>query len=72
MAPSMPSWPAVIERSSGVKLFTIAESEIAELQVGFKGTMNALFLKDLRPMRRLIHLKRLIFGFAARADWATV
>jgi site-specific DNA recombinase len=33
---------------SGIKLFTIAEGEIAELQVGFKGTMNALFLKDLR------------------------
>src|SRR5712671_725853 len=32
---------------SGVKLITIAEGEINELHVGLKGTMNALFLKDL-------------------------
>lgn len=31
----------------GVKIFSIAEGEIDELKVGFKGTMNALFLKDL-------------------------
>src|SRR5215470_9464652 len=30
-----------------VKLLTIAEGEITELHVGLKGTMNALFLKDL-------------------------
>jgi hypothetical protein len=39
---------------SGVKLFTIAEGEIAELQVGFKGTMNALFLKDLRQKSTVV------------------
>jgi site-specific DNA recombinase len=33
---------------AGVKLITIAEAEISELHVGLKGTMNALFLKDLR------------------------
>lgn len=32
---------------SGVKLVTLAEGEISELHVGLKGTMNALFLKDL-------------------------
>src|SRR5712664_459240 len=32
---------------SGVKLLTLAEGEISELHVGLKGTMNALFLKDL-------------------------
>lgn len=32
---------------AGVKLITIAEGEITELHVGLKGTMNALFLKDL-------------------------
>ncbi len=32
---------------AGVKLLTIAEGEINELHVGLKGTMNALFLKDL-------------------------
>jgi DNA invertase Pin-like site-specific DNA recombinase len=35
-------------RFAGVRLFTIAEGEIGELHVGLKGTMNALFLKDLR------------------------
>ena len=34
-------------RFAGVRLFTLAEGEIGELHVGFKGTMNALFLKDL-------------------------
>uniref|UniRef100_UPI002889EC7E recombinase family protein n=1 Tax=Sphingobium sp. WCS2017Hpa-17 TaxID=3073638 RepID=UPI002889EC7E len=31
----------------GVKLITLSEGEISELHVGLKGTMNALFLKDL-------------------------
>ena len=31
----------------GVRIFTLAEGEITHLHVGFKGTMNALFLKDL-------------------------
>ena len=30
-----------------IKIVTIAEGEIGELHVGLKGTMNALFLKDL-------------------------
>jgi site-specific DNA recombinase len=34
-------------RFAGVRLFTLAEGEINELHVGLKGTMNALFLKDL-------------------------
>src|SRR5437764_310467 len=32
---------------AGVKLVTLAEGEISELHVGLKGTMNALFIKDL-------------------------
>src|SRR5262249_36582343 len=32
---------------AGVKIVTHAEGEINELHVGLKGTMNALFLKDL-------------------------
>ncbi len=32
---------------AGVKLVTLAEGEVDELHVGLKGTMNALFLKDL-------------------------
>ena len=34
-------------RFAGVRLMTLAEGEISELHVGLKGTMNALFLKDL-------------------------
>src|SRR5229473_583753 len=34
-------------RFAGIRLFTVAEGEITELHVGLKGTMNALFLKDL-------------------------
>ena len=32
---------------AGVTIVTLAEGEITELHVGLKGTMNALFLKDL-------------------------
>jgi site-specific DNA recombinase len=32
---------------SDIRLLTLAEGEISELHVGLKGTMNALFLKDL-------------------------
>ena len=32
---------------AGIKLFTLAEGEVTELHVGLKGTMNALYLKDL-------------------------
>jgi site-specific DNA recombinase len=34
-------------RFSNVAIVTLAEGEISELHVGLKGTMNALFLKDL-------------------------
>src|SRR6266567_3905908 len=34
-------------RFAGVPIITLAEGEITELHVGLKGTMNALFLKDL-------------------------
>jgi site-specific DNA recombinase len=37
---------------SGMKLITISEGEISELHVGLKGTMNALFLKDLAQKTR--------------------
>jgi site-specific DNA recombinase len=35
-----------------VKIMTLAEGEISELHVGLKGTMNALFLKDLAQKTR--------------------
>jgi site-specific DNA recombinase len=34
-------------RFAGVRIVTLAEGDITELHVGLKGTMNALFLKDL-------------------------
>jgi site-specific DNA recombinase len=36
----------------GVRVVTLAEGEITHLHVGFKGTMNALFLKDLADKTR--------------------
>ena len=34
-------------RFAGVRIVTLAEGEVSELHVGLKGTMNALFLRDL-------------------------
>jgi DNA invertase Pin-like site-specific DNA recombinase len=39
-------------RFAGVQIITLAEGEITELHVGLKGTMNALFLKDLADKTR--------------------
>ena len=39
-------------RFADVKIVTFAEGEISELHVGLKGTMNALFLKDLAQKTR--------------------
>jgi len=39
-------------RFAAVKIMTLAEGEISELHVGLKGTMNALFLKDLAQKTR--------------------
>ena len=39
-------------RFAGIRLITLAEGEITELHVGLKGTMNALFLKDLADKTR--------------------
>ena len=39
-------------RFAGVRIVTLAEGEISELHVGLKGTMNALFLKDLADKTR--------------------
>ena len=37
---------------SGVRVETVAEGEISELHIGLKGTMSALFLKDLAQKTR--------------------
>lgn len=36
----------------GVTIFTLAEGEVSQLHIGLKGTMNALFLKDLADKTR--------------------
>jgi site-specific DNA recombinase len=37
---------------AGVKILTLAEGEVNDLHIGLKGTMNALFLKDLADKTR--------------------
>ena len=37
---------------AGVRIVTLAEGDITELHIGLKGTMNALFLKDLADKTR--------------------
>jgi site-specific DNA recombinase len=39
-------------RHAEIRLITLSEGEISELHVGLKGTMNALFLKDLASKTR--------------------
>ena len=34
-------------RFAGIRIVTLSEGEVSELHVGLKGTMNALFLKEL-------------------------
>lgn len=45
---------AIFKRLShaGVRIITLSEGEISELHIGLKGTMNALFLKDLAQKTR--------------------
>jgi site-specific DNA recombinase len=37
---------------AGVKIVTLSEGEVTHLHIGLKGTMNALFLKDLADKTR--------------------
>jgi hypothetical protein len=41
---------------AGVSIVTLTEGDITHLHIGFKGTMNALFLKD--PQTRLSDQRR--------------
>ncbi|AMG73879.1 MULTISPECIES: recombinase family protein [Sphingopyxis] len=50
-----------------VPLITLAEGEISELHVGLKGTMNALFLKDLAKKTHRGLRGRVERGFSAGA-----
>ena len=48
----------------GIKIITLSEGEISELHIGLKGTMNALFLKDLAAKVRRGQRGRLEAGKA--------
>ena len=47
---------------AGVTLTTLSEGEISELHIGLKGTMNALFLKDLADKTRRGQRGRVALG----------
>lgn len=52
---------------AGVIIVTLAEGEITELHVGLKGTMNALFLKDLAmKTHRAFALREISAAFPCR------
>lgn len=48
---------------AGARIVTATEGEISELHVGLKGTMNALFLKDLAAKIRRGQLGRAVAGY---------
>jgi DNA invertase Pin-like site-specific DNA recombinase len=48
-----------------VELFTLAEGKVDELHIGLKGTMNALFLKDLALKTKRGMIGRVRRGFTA-------
>lgn len=50
---------------NGVRIVTLAEGEIGHLHVGFKGTMNALYLKDLADKTRRGQRGQVIAGKSA-------
>ena len=55
---------------------TLAEGDISELHVGLKGTMNALFLKDLaqktrRGLEGRVRQGRSVAGSATDTTWST-
>lgn len=49
----------------GVTIWTAHEGKISELHVGLKGTMNALYLKDMREKVRRGQSARIAAGFAS-------
>src|SRR3546814_13261458 len=60
-------WSSDVCSSDLVPLVTLAEGEISELHVGLKGTMNALFLKDLAKKTHRGLRGRVEQGFSAGA-----
>ncbi|WP_338531804.1 recombinase family protein [Nitratireductor thuwali] len=52
-------------RFAGVKIVTLSEGTVDELHVGLKGTMNALFLRDLAAKIRRGQSGRVLNGYSA-------
>ena len=52
-------------RFAGVRIVTLSEGTVDELHVGLKGTMNALFLRDLAAKIRRWQIGRIANGFSA-------
>lgn len=50
---------------AGLRLVTVSEGDISELHVGLKGTMNALYIKDLASKVRRGLTGRALAGFSA-------
>jgi len=52
-------------RNANCRIFTSHEGEVSDLHVGFKGTMNALFLHDLKEKIRRGHESSVLDGRVA-------
>jgi DNA invertase Pin-like site-specific DNA recombinase len=52
-------------RHNEIAIYTLAEGSVDELHIGLKGTMNALFLKDLASKIRRGQRGRITSGFSA-------
>ena len=52
-------------RHYDISVVTLAEGKVDELHIGLKGTMNALFLKDLASKIRRGQRGRILSGFSA-------
>ena len=49
-------------QSRDVSILTAHEGRVTDLHIGFKGTMNAMFLKDLKEKVRRAHVSRVAQG----------
>ncbi|MEF2546398.1 recombinase family protein [Aurantimonas sp. E1-2-R+4] len=52
-------------RFAGIRIVTLSEGTVDELHIGLKGTMNALFLRDLAAKIRRGQSGRVINGYSA-------
>jgi Site-specific recombinases, DNA invertase Pin homologs len=52
-------------RFAGVRIVTLSEGTVDELHVGLKGTMNALFLRDLAAKIKRGQIGRVVNGYSA-------